>query len=264
MIREPVILFRHDRYSEDEYRVASSLGRVVDSRSICKRNTVVGRFSTLPFYRELEEDLRHNDCELINPHNNHLWIANFDYYRDLRQFTFESWSEDEFPRTAYPGPFVVKGMTNSKKHDWDTMMFAKDRRAAIEVAGRLRNDSLIGTQRIVFRRYEPLRMFEQGLSGLRFTNEWRFFFWGISPLAWGYYWTEAEDAEKRELSPEGIDFACKVAHYAAEHCQFFVLDIGEKESGGWVLIEVNDGSMSGLSMIEPEGFYRNLFAAIKS
>jgi hypothetical protein len=37
-----------------------------------------------------------------------------------------------------------------------------------------------------------------------------------------------------------------------------VLDIGELETNEWILIEMNDGQMSGLSNNNPEILYKNL------
>src|SRR6185437_16221891 len=129
-------------------------------------------------------------ARLINSHDQHRWIAGFYYYDALRDYTFPSWTEDEFARSDDPGPFVVKGSTNSKKHNWDELMFAPDRRAAIEIACRLRQDDLVGRQRLIFRKYIPLVTYEVGLNGLRFTNEHRMFFLGRTLLAHGYYWSE--------------------------------------------------------------------------
>lgn len=256
---EPIILFRENGEHE-EFRVCSSYMETVTIRSKCVNRLVIGRYSVLPHYNELVADLEYNGSRLINSYDQHQWVANFDYYQDLKQYTFESWTDREFPYSTYEGPFVVKGMTNSKKQDWDTMMFAMDRRVAIEVAGRLQKDELIGRQRIIYRKYTPLVTYEIGINGLPFTNEWRLFFLGEKLLGSGYYWSQAEDVTTPRLAKEGLAFAREVAKEASKHVNFFVLDIGEKQEGGWILIEVNE-QMSGLSMIDPDEFYRNLAEA---
>lgn len=257
---EPTILMRIGtrRSEEEEYAASCRYINTLTSRCECSGALVVGRYSVLPYYEDLEYDLACNDNRLINSLEQHKWIADFKYYDALREFTFESWTEDEFYRSDCDGPFVVKGATNSKKHHWNTMMFAKDRREAVQVGIKLREDALIGYQPLVYRKYTPLVTYEIGLNGLPFTNEHRLFFLGTNLIAGGYYWTEAEDVETPELTAEGIEFARSVASIVSKHANFFVLDIGEKQEGGWVLIEVNDGQQSGLSMIDPDVFYRNL------
>lgn len=41
------------------------------------------------------------------------------------------------------------------------------------------------------------------------------------------------------------------------------MDIAQKEDGGWVVVELNDGSMSGLSCIDPDELYNNLLKEIQ-
>ena len=48
----------------------------------------------------------------------------------------------------------------------------------------------------------------------------------------------------------------------SEYANFFVLDLAEKKSGGWVLVEINDGEMSGLSENDPDMLYSNLRKSI--
>jgi hypothetical protein len=259
---DATILFRGSIREKDELAVARNYFRVVETRCTCDNTMVIGRYSCLPFYSELEKDLVYHGSSLINSYDQHLWVANFDYYEDLLDFTFESWDDRTYPLSGYDGPVVVKGRTNSRKHNWNTLMFANNRREAVEVAIRLRQDDLIGPQGLVYRKYVPLVTYEMGLNGLAFTNEWRCFFLGDRLIAHGYYWTEAEDVDTPRLSKEGMTFALNIAKIASKYVNFFVLDIGEKAEGGWVLVEVNDAQCSGLSMIEPDSFYRNLAGVI--
>jgi hypothetical protein len=214
----------------------------------------------LPFYRELENDLYENRSFLINSYRQHRWIANFQWYDDLRPYTPTSWFDHNF-HEAPEGAFVVKGRTNSRKYSWATHMFARDKSQALRVAGRLAQDSMIGEQGLVYRKYEPLETLEEGLNGLPFSNEWRFFFLGSEMVAGGFYWSSADAGilrRHRDVPEDAMLFACKVASVAARHANFFVLDVAKTQEGQWILIEVNDGQMSGLSEIDPEAFYKRL------
>lgn len=42
------------------------------------------------------------------------------------------------------------------------------------------------------------------------------------------------------------------------HINFFVMDVARTEDGKWLLIELNDGQMSGLSENNPEVLYSKL------
>jgi len=257
---KPVILFRKDYSTEDEFEIAKKHFEVKEYRSqIEPCSLVIGRYSTLPFYRELEMDVKNVGGKLINSSAQYNWIANFDWYYLFKDYTFETW----FRAQDVPDgiPLVVKGRTNSRKHEWDTKMFAENKAQAINIMIDLQTDPLIGPQGSVFRRYERLVTYEVGNNGLSFTNEYRCFFYKGRLLTFGYYWTMAQNVS-RELSPEGYYFAVEMGKIARDYSNFYVIDIAEKASGGWVVVEVNDGQMSGLSENNPETLYYNLMKSL--
>jgi len=260
----PRLLFREDALSRDELVVARKFfPDVTRFRTDCRDNLVVGRYSVLPFYDDLQCELVRNGSQLINSPPQHEWIAGFHYYHDLVAAEIDtprSWTQDEFVRdVAATGPFVVKGATNSRKHQWRTKMYAETRADAIRVAWELRNDGLIETQPIIYREYVPLVQLEESVTGLPFAHEWRLFFLGKHLLCYGFYWSEAECADRVAALPmAAYHLAHRAAHTAAKHVNFFVVDIAEKATGGWTVIELNDGQMSGLSMCSPYDLYKGL------
>jgi len=257
----PTILFRKDYSTEEELEIAKKYFNVVEYRSEVPSNSlVIGRYSTLPYYRELEHDLKTNGSKLVNTIDQYHWVANFEWYEALKEFTFETWFRaQDIPDDGTQ--FVLKGRTNSRKHEWNRLMKADSRQRAIEIMIALNEDSLIAPQGIVFRRYEPLVTYEIGLNGLPITNEWRFYFYKDTMLSYGYYWTMAENVD-REISGKAMKFVKEVADVVKDYTNFFVLDIAEKQSGGWVLVEVNDAQMGGLSENDPNTLYQNLKNAI--
>lgn len=259
------LLFRKIPGTEEEYEVAKRYFDVITQRANIRTNElVVGRYSMLPGYKEVATDIRILGGAAINSYPQHKWIADFEYYQDLKKYTFQSWTVEEFPRSTHPGPFVVKGRTNSAKWKWRTHMFAPDRRAAAAIAAELATDSHIGPQGVIYREYIPLKADEvDPVCGIPYANEYRFFFLGKTLVSAGFYWNIAEGADKKEVPEEAEDFARLVAEEAAQYATFFVLDVAEKAEGGWVLVEINDGQCSGLSCMEPEAFYRNLLAKLE-
>ncbi len=88
----PVLLFRRDDDSEAELEAARRHWPVEHDRTNCRDRLVVGRYSVLPFYDALEQELAGRGCRLVNSHAQHRWIANFEYYPAFRDVTPESWS----------------------------------------------------------------------------------------------------------------------------------------------------------------------------
>ena len=257
------VLFREDQDTEEEFLALSRSGlRHSKYRtSVPEYSTVIGRYSVLPFYKDLEEEL--DTCRLsslINSYQQHRYIADItQWYQDVKEFTpetYETWGD--FPQ----GSYVVKGKTNSRKHQWNSMMFAPTRGDIPNRVSSLLKDALIQDQGIVVRKYIPLKQIDFGINGLPITREWRCFFLGETLVASGFYWSSHPECHQGALPLEGEKFAKKIAKVIAKKTNFFVLDVAEKEEGGWILIEINDGQQSGLSCIDPEVFYHNLKEAL--
>lgn len=266
MDQAPVILYRRCNQPDDDRR---ELAAAAEHFAVCRLRgeipegprVVIGRYAVLPHYGELEADLQLKGCRLINSPREHDWIADFAWYHDLHELTPQSWWREEFPHSSHPGPFVVKGSTNSFKWQWKTRMYAKDRVAAVMLAAEV--EALLPGQRAVIREYVPLRLLEPAVVGPPFTNEWRCFFIGTRMVAHGYYWSSAEPEAIAAASfpPAARELAQRAADIAAQHCTFFVIDVAEAAEGHWLVIEINDGQCAGLSEIQPEEFYRSLAAA---
>lgn len=266
----PVVLFRQSLEQCGEFDVCRTYLDTVEYRSQVRENAlVIPRYSALPFYKELEAELSLKDSVLINTFVQHSFVANMlgwagaeGVLSDLTPRTWTDWAR--LPE----GSFVVKGKTNSRKHRWNTHMFAPTREDVAKVAARLLDDSLVSEQGLVVRQYVPLRKLGEGLNSLPITNEWRTF-WLSSPcgpqlLAKGFYWeaSHPELSDLAQLSVDGLDFAVKAAERLSTHVNFFVLDVAETQKGDWIVVEVNDGSMSGPCGCSLTDLYSNLNKAI--
>jgi hypothetical protein len=258
---KPIILFRESLVEKEEIEAASLYFDVYKYHSdIPEGSLVFGRYSVLPFYEWVEEDLNHKACLLVNTYKQHKYIANFEYYNDLEDLTFKTWFAPSDLREA-DAPFVIKGKTNSRKSDWNGCMFAKTAKDAIRQGCDLQQDSLIGQQDIIYRKYVPLETYEIGVNGLPFTNEWRVFVYKDSILSYAYYWSNAERADEINIAgpQEGfLEFANKVIDRMKYKLEFYVIDIARTADKEWILVEINDAQMSGLSMNNPNVLYSNL------
>ena len=252
-------LDRSDIETLEEYRICCNHCETYQYRSnIPKNSLVVGRYSVLPFYEELEKELESTGSRLINSYEQHQYIADItQWYKDVKEYTPKTFTEWG---ALGNGKWVVKGKTNSRKFQWNTHMFADGREQLVRVINRLFDDSFIVEQNLVVREYIPLKKVGEGINGLPITREWRCFFLGKTLIASGYYWASHPECDQGPLPLLGKKFAEEVANIVASKTNFFVLDVAEKESGGWVLIEINDGQMSGLSCVDPNELYQNLKA----
>lgn len=268
----PVFLFRKASHNKDEYAICSSLFPTFTLRNAIPENSlVIGRYSVLPYYNEVVQDLQCKNSSLINDLYQHEYIANMDYYYDIEQYTFKTWLRlEDVPFSYRNNAFIVKGKTNSKKQQWATHMYADNFKQAVNVACELQKDSMISQQGIVIREYVPLETFEQGLNEMPMTNEWRLFYYKDKLLAHSYYWNEILDESnfykvdnaKQEFKQKGMPFANEVAKIIAENTNFFVIDIAKTVEGRWIVVEINDGQMSGLNGVSALNLYVKLMGAI--
>jgi hypothetical protein len=225
---------------------------------------VIGRYSVLPHYAELERDLNLVGSRLINTYEQHRWIVSFDYYQQLAEFTPETWDDENIHQCQFAGPFVVKGKMKSRKWQWKSLMFAPTKRDALRIGQRLMEDSEIGEQGIVYRRFVPLKTFGLGKDGLPQTNEWRFFYYGTQRLSYAYYWPGSNYLDQAAITKDALALADRIAGIVAPFVPFFVLNLAETEAGEWILIEVNDAQQAVPSEHDLDELYRSLRQAISA
>lgn len=247
------ILFRKGLDEEEEFEACEKHCNTILYRSQMPENSIVwGRYSVLPFYKELEKELNLKGSRLINSYAQHVYVADIEnWYPDFKDITPQTW----FTWGHLPeGKYVVKGRTNSRKHEWNKRMFADSKEKLIKVVGSLLDDCLISEQGLCVREYIPLKTFDIGINEMPITNEWRFFFYKDKILSYGYYWSFYEDPPE-DIPSEGLKLAKKAAEIARKNIDFFVVDVAETKEGDWIVIELNDAQMSGLSCNNPDILY---------
>lgn len=261
------VLYINRWIAPEELEIASQYVEVFTSRMMIPKNSlVIPRYGLLPHYKEWVYDLEQISSKLINSYAQHLWIA------DLREWALEEGELFGLTPKTYTsrwdklpeGSYVIKGCTNSMKQEWNTKMFAKRKEDVTKIISILSGDSIIKNQDIVVREYVPLKRLDEGLNDLPITNEWRTF-WiviGQKPimLSKGFYWQASHPEAEAEAEWNGDAFllAEEGAKRIAERVNFFSIDLAQKDNGEWIIIEVNDGGMSGLCGCDPHEFYKNL------
>lgn len=227
-----------------------------------KKGLTVGRLSSFGDYKTLYKSLNLLGIRLINTPSEFDYIRNFEYYEDIKEFTPKTWNYNEFG-DAPEGCYVVRGKWKSCKGNWKDLMFAHTKNEAYEIAGRLNYDSVIGNTGIIMREYIFLKELEIGINKFPFSNEYRIFCYKGQLLSWGFNFSGVCEKQPEELPIDGLDLARKVARIVGEKCSYYTIDIAEKSSGGWIVIELNEGQCSGISGNRPETLYSNLLNTIE-
>lgn len=258
-----IILYRKSEMDEAEIEALGELFPSTYMRTAIPLNTfVIGRYSVLPFYRELEQDLSVTGSLLVNSFAQHQFVADIGQWSEqLYGFTPKTWVQGNFGELPEGKAFVLKGQTNSKKFLWNTHMFAKNKADVRNVLGHLLDDSLISTQTIYAREYIPLITYTTALNGLPVTKEFRFFVLYGEVLCGGFYWSNhIEEVEEKNGCVPSVNqvpqqFLQHVTELIGDNIPFYSVDVAQAQNGEWLVIDVNDGQMSGLSEIHPRALY---------
>lgn len=260
------ILFRGTLAEQGELETAKKYFEVIESRSLIKPgDNIICRYSALPYYEELERDVVISGGKLINSYRQHHYVAGFwNWYQDLKKLTPDSYDCLE-NLARMRGPFVIKGTTNSRKHNWNTHMFAETYEEAKAVTYKLMDDSFISDQGIIFRKYEPFVSYGTAINGLPITKEFRFFIFSGNIVAGDFYWAnqpEVIEEFKPDVKEVPISFLNKIIERVGDKVNFYVVDVAQRKDGEWRVVELNDAQMSGLSCIDADLFYRSLKACV--
>lgn len=155
-------------------------------------------------------------------------------------------------------PLIVKDFVKSEKHHWNEACFIPDAsdgksvQKIVEKFLELRGNLL--NQGLVFRTFEPLQFLtDHSQSGMPLTKEFRIFFARKQVVALAHYWDDvAYQGELPDLSKfldiaQGID------------SQFFTMDVAQKTSGEWIIMELGDGQVAGFpDNLDQLQFYHQL------
>ncbi|MEO7328130.1 MAG: ATP-grasp domain-containing protein [Minicystis sp.] len=143
------------------------------------------------------------------------------------------------------GPIFLKDFVKSRKHEWAEACFipaASDRAAVERVVRRfveLQDGDLAGG--LVFRAFVDLASAgRHPKSGMPLAREQRIFLLDGEPIASMRYWDEAEYASPVAPEEELSALARRVKS------RFIAMDVAALRDGGWTIIEVGDGQVSGL------------------
>lgn len=153
---------------------------------------------------------------------------------------------------------MVKDFVKSQKHAWGEACFipkASDREAVERVVRRfldLQGADL--NEGLVFREFAELeRVGVHPRSGMPLSREFRQFILDGKPVLSFKDWDEADD--RAEFTPPA--WLGSVA--SRVQSRFFTMDVAQRTSGEWLVVELGDGQVSGLpDAADPAALFRAL------
>lgn len=146
-------------------------------------------------------------------------------------------------------PIFVKGSVKSNKEQgWDGCV-AQNAEQLHQIAQDLFNRPGRSRGHVILRQLVNLRKIPTAYTEFPLGREYRVFLYGDQPLAWGFYWEEQTDESLLQPAEQArmLDLAVQVSQRL--QVPFLSVDVGQLETGDWIVIEVGDAQFSGLSQV---------------
>ncbi len=209
-------------------------------------------------YEKLYLALKQKNISLVNSTeqytNCHYLPNSYDIIKDMTPISI--WfSVDQFYNnfesvceklSIFNGnPIMVKDYVKSRKHEWNDACYIHSSNDEIEIkrvtnnfVTRQAEDLNVG---LVFREFIELEFLtNHSKSNMPLTKEYRIFVLNKKPISIFKYWDEGEYSS--EVIP--VDGYREIIDNI--NSNFFTIDIAKQKKGGWIIIEVGDGQVSGL------------------
>ena len=215
-------------------------------------------------YQEVYEGLAAKGVRLINTPEQHFRAMDFDgFYERLRDHTPESRTaatvEESIRAAAELGyPVFVKGaIKSSKEQGWNACV-ANDVSGVERIASFLLSREKRARGRIIIRRFADLRRTGETPGDFPLSREYRIFLLNGEVVSAGYYWEGTQDPWPLTAADEGAMYALAQKAAALLEVPFVAVDIGQLNSGEWIVIETGDAQFCGLSQASLLGIWNRL------
>lgn len=228
-----------------DFSLCETAGNALWQLPFCESPTPaiwIGYIPTLERYSSIYKAAKAKNVFLLNTPTQHQIAQEFDFaYSHLQELTPRSFiishlEECETAAHQLGFPIFVKGAVQSRKAR--------------------------GWKACVANNIDELRELADYLFSLEARTRGRVVLLNNRVLGWGYYW-EGNDPLK-ELSTQEQEKMLSVAQEASRRLQvpFVAIDVGQTETGHWIVIESGDAQFAGTSQISRLQLWNNLREAL--
>jgi len=215
----------------------------------------VGYIPTPERYTAIYEAALTRNIRLVNTLDQYQTAMEFDrFYPLLGDLTPKSriiTAPDQVATAASElgFPLFVKGAVKSNKEQGWRACVAETMPELISIADDLFVREQRSRGRVILRTLARLRTIATDYQAFPLGREYRVFVYQNCVLAYGFYWDEYADSIKLSSGEQQAIQTLAVEAARRVGTPFIAVDIGQLESGDWIVIEVGDGQFSGLSQV---------------
>jgi hypothetical protein len=215
----------------------------------------VGFIPSFDRYSAIYDEALRKKIRLINSPDQHRTAQEFDLaYPLLQGLTPESLVLTSPDESINAGellgfPLFVRGAVRSRKAAGWKACVATTPEELNQLVRQLFDLEYRSRGRVIVRKLVRLRYSRYSEEGLPLGREYRVFVFVGEVVALGYYWEGRDPLER--LSPDEERQVLNLAAEAAGRLRvpFVAIDVGQLESGEWIVVEANDGQFAGTGNI---------------
>ncbi len=224
----------------------------------------VGYVPSPAHYQAVYNELVSKNIHLVNSPAQFQRAEEFDkYYPRIAHLTCKSQATTTFEQARQAAleigyPVFVKGTVQSfKKWGW-TSCVAENETALKKLFANLSQNTACSLGTVILRELVSLRYNHKTGTGFPKAREFRVFLLHNQVLAYSYYWDGDSLLEK--LTPDEEVIVLTLAQEASQKIDvpYIAIDIGQKESGEWLVIEAGDAQFSGICQLSPINLWQRV------
>jgi len=215
----------------------------------------VGYIPELYRYEAIYNAAKAKGIKLLNTPWQHQTALEFDlFYPLLKGLTPESIVIHSINECAKAGDFLrfpvfIKGAIQSvKTQGWESCV-ANNYEDLVRISKHLLTLKYGSRGRVIVRKLVNLRHNRLAPNGFPMGREFRVFIYNHRVLKYGYYWEGRDDLSKLSLEEENAVLNLAVLASERLNVPYVAIDIGQLESGEWIVIETADAQFAGFSQI---------------
>lgn len=214
-----------------------------------------GFIPTVERYEAIYNAALQKNIQLVNTPHQHRTAMEFDKFYPLlsdltpKSIIIEDESGLDKTSSEIGFPVFIKGAVKSDKEDGWNAVVAHDMDALRTITSRLFKRDYRTRGKVIIRELVKLKEIAVSPNGFPISREYRAFFFKGQLQAYGFYWDDYDDPEGK--SSEVQQEIMRLGQEATKRLQvpFIAVDVGQLQSGEWIIIEVGDGQFTGLSHI---------------
>ncbi|MBC8109860.1 MAG: ATP-grasp domain-containing protein [Verrucomicrobia bacterium] len=217
----------------------------------------IGYIPYFEHYQAVYQALLQKNIRLINSPEEFVKAEEFDkYYPFIETMTCKSivvnsWEEAQNAMGILKFPVFLKGTIQSlKKWGWKACVATNDDELKA-IFSNLQESFSRSLGKVIIREMMNLKYEQTTPAGFPQGREYRIFLLENEVLAYSYYWDKNDSLSKISLDEEKIILDLAKTASSKINTPYIAVDIGQKTSGEWVVIEVGDAQFSGICHISP-------------